>query len=94
MAGRFLIFRTPLDAQIETGIPIRYPVLLQEGRFAIVTNVGCGMRWTLVVRQTNASLKRTAKSCGPDAPMLASSLAGDPASHGGNKARLTRESAK
>jgi hypothetical protein len=25
-----------------------------EGRFAIVTNVGCGMRWTLEVRQTNA----------------------------------------
>src|SRR4029079_17715023 len=24
----------------------RHPVPLQEGRFAIVTNVGCGMRWT------------------------------------------------
>jgi hypothetical protein len=26
----------------------------QEGRFAIVTNVGRGMRWTLVARKTNA----------------------------------------
>ena len=25
----------------------------QEGRFAIVTNVGCGMRWTRQCRETN-----------------------------------------
>jgi hypothetical protein len=26
----------------------------QEGRIAIVTDVGSGMRWTLMVRETNA----------------------------------------
>ena len=49
----------------------RHPVP-KEGRFAIVTDVGCGMRWTLWRGKTNAR-KRTAKSCGPDAPTLASS---------------------
>ena len=33
----------------------------------------CGMRWTLLVRQANA-LRRTVKPCGPDSPMLGSSL--------------------
>ena len=33
----------------------RRPAPLKEGRFAIVTNVGCGMRWTLLVRQTSVS---------------------------------------
>jgi hypothetical protein len=50
----------------------RHPAL-QEGRIAIVTDVGRGMRWTLLVRETSAPRKRTAKPCGPDAPMLASS---------------------
>jgi hypothetical protein len=27
----------------------------QEGRFAIVTDVGSGMRWTLVARKTSAT---------------------------------------
>jgi hypothetical protein len=63
-----------------------------EGRFAIVTDVGHGMRWTRqrLARDGVAGrverlvsdhrvcgremLLRTAKSCGPDAPMLASSL--------------------
>ena len=64
-----------------------------EGRFAIVTDVGHGMRWTRQrfardgiagrvgerpVSGHQASrrgmLQRTAKSCGPDAPTLASSL--------------------
>jgi hypothetical protein len=62
-----------------------------EGRFAIVTDVGHGMRWTrqrfardgiagrverLVSDHRRADerrLQRTAKSCGPDAPTLASS---------------------
>jgi hypothetical protein len=50
----------------------------QEGRFAIVTNVGRGMRWMQVVsgatslRWTKHHL-HTAKSCGPDAATLASS---------------------
>src|SRR5436190_9031238 len=63
-----------------------------EGRFAIVTDVGHGMRWTrqrrcaIVIagrRKTREQLTphrrtmllRTAKSCGPDASTLASSLA-------------------
>jgi hypothetical protein len=62
-------------------------LLPHEGRFAIVTNVGCGMRWTCRrVRRT--LLVRTAKSCGPDAPTLASSFAGSfPQSDGGKRAR-------
>jgi hypothetical protein len=47
---------------------------LLEGRIAIVTDVGREMRWTLMCRRRTA-LMRTAKSCGPDAPMLASSFA-------------------
>ena len=61
----------------------------QEGRFAIVTNVGSGMRWTRRVSR-RMTMSRTAKSYGPGAPTLASSpqrrvprLAGD----GGKKAR-------
>jgi hypothetical protein len=69
-----------------------HPVPLR-GRFAIVTDVGHGMRWTRQrfardgiagrvgerpVSGHQASrrgmLQRTAKSCGPDAPTLASSL--------------------
>src|SRR5579871_6943654 len=37
-----------------------------EGRFAIVTDVGRGMRWTLCALRRTA-LTRTAKSCGPSA---------------------------
>jgi hypothetical protein len=55
----------------------RRPALAQEGRFAIVTNVERGMRWT---RQVSAQtlrgrliLSRTQKSCGPDTPTLVSS---------------------
>jgi hypothetical protein len=44
----------------------------QEGRIAIVTDVGCGMRWTRRVAR-RAAPTRTAKSCGPDAPTLVSS---------------------
>ena len=43
-----------------------------EGRFAIVTDAGRGMRWTLW-REGRARVRRTAKSCGPDIPMLMSS---------------------
>jgi hypothetical protein len=31
------------------------PAPLQEGRFAIVTNVGCGLRWTLEARKTKCA---------------------------------------
>jgi hypothetical protein len=51
------------------------PASFEEGRIAIVTNVERGMRWPLVARKTNAFSLRTAKSCGPDAPTLASSCA-------------------
>jgi hypothetical protein len=61
----------------------------EEGRLAIVTDAGCGMRWTrCVMRRMTRS--RTAKSCGSGAPTLApklvktrSRLTGD----GGKKAR-------
>ena len=35
------------------------------------------MRWTLAARETSAACRRTAKSCGSDAPMPASSLRED-----------------
>src|SRR6266576_3652530 len=50
----------------------------QEGRFPIVTDVGSGMRWTRELRKTNASVTRTAKSCGSGAPTLALSWRDDP----------------
>jgi hypothetical protein len=43
----------------------------QEGRFAVVTDVGSGMRWTLRLCVDVRSLKRTAKSCGSGAPKQA-----------------------
>jgi hypothetical protein len=46
-----------------------------EGRFAIVTDVGGGMRWTPQCAR-RARLKRTAKPCGPGAATLASSSSG------------------
>jgi hypothetical protein len=55
--------------------PFRTSRRLEEGRFAIVTNVGSGMRWTRpCVRRTRRS--RTVKACGPDAPTLAPSFRG------------------
>src|SRR3979411_2341384 len=53
---------------------LRYPVPLKRGVGAIVTDVGCGMRWTRAVSATNDVDPRTAKSCGPDAPTLVSSV--------------------
>ncbi len=47
-----------------------------EGRFAIVTDVGLGMRWTRVALLTRALTLRTAKSCGPDASMVGVKLRG------------------
>ena len=46
---------------------------LSEGRFAIVTNVGCGMRWTCR-RGRRTRPMRTAKSRCPDPPTLGSSF--------------------
>ena len=56
----------------------------QEGRIAVVTDVGCGMRWTLWAAADERGPRRTAKPCGPDTPTLVSSLAG------GNPARRRR----
>jgi hypothetical protein len=55
---------------------------LQEGRLAIVTDVGSGMRWTQSAEAQSlrgrAALMRTAKSCGSGAPTLALSRWYDP----------------
>src|ERR1700731_2194539 len=46
------------------------------------------MRWTLTARNDEARRTRTGKSCGPDAPTLASSLAESfPRGDGGKQAR-------
>ena len=53
---------------------LRASRLLLEGRIAIVTDVGSGMRWTrgCSVRfgAPAKAASRTAKTCGPDPPML------------------------
>ena len=49
----------------------------QEGRMRYRHETWGGMRWTRVTHETSA-LSRTAKSCGPDAPTLASSRWDDP----------------
>ena len=71
-----------------TSVTILHP---QEGRIAIVTDVGRGMRWTRRRCKTNGVFLRTAKSCGPDAPMLASRSQGVIRENdGGNKGRSPR----
>jgi hypothetical protein len=55
-----------------TSTSLGRPALFEEGRFAIVTNVGRGLRWTPLARQDEARGKRTAKSCGPGLSMLRS----------------------
>jgi hypothetical protein len=64
-----------------------------EGRLAIVTNVAvrCGGR---DAREGRACVKRTAKSCGPDAPTLASSGAEGSARRRWQESPVTGESAK
>ncbi len=54
--------------------PPARPAPDKEGRFAIVTNVGSGMRWPQC-RSRRMPILRTAKSCGPGAPRLALSFA-------------------
>jgi hypothetical protein len=58
-----------------------------EGRFAIVTNVGHGMRWTQAALLTRALCLRTAKSCGPDASMVGVKSAELSAGDGDKQAR-------
>src|SRR3954451_2490629 len=68
-----------------------------RGRFAVVTDVGSGMRWTragaVLLAPTNVSL-RTVKACGSDTPMLVSSRSRGSlrTDDGGQKARCTRKS--
>src|SRR3954451_14022430 len=89
--GKSLVFLSiPLSKNISLPTPPKSVacaarLVPKEGRLAIVTDVGNGMRWTLVARLTNVP-RRTAKSCGPDAPMLASSFAEEsPLGEGGKQ---------
>src|SRR5215212_8259859 len=61
-----------LDVEVETAL-CRFGPASSEGRFAIVTDVERGMRWTCQHGRRTV-LTRTAKSCGPGASMVASSL--------------------
>jgi hypothetical protein len=58
----------------------------QEGRFAVVSDVGSGMRWTLRRRVDERRLRWTAKACGPGAPTLALRSRDYPANDGGKRA--------
>ena len=51
------------------------PSRLDQRDVRVVTDVGCGMRWTLWRRVDERRLKRTAKSCGPGVPTLVLSCA-------------------
>jgi hypothetical protein len=53
-----------------------------------------GMRWTLLARKDEACLRRTAKSCGPDAPTLESSWWRQLRQRGWQTSPVTRESTK
>jgi hypothetical protein len=65
----------------------------KEGRFAIVTNVGRGMRWTRVA-PGRKRCSRTEKARGPDTLTPVSSWRRQTAGDGGKRAGLTGESAK
>jgi hypothetical protein len=72
---KYLYFHLTQITGFSRAIP--FPI---EGRFAIVTDVGFGMRWTRQRRRTGvpcgrATRLRTVKSCGPDASTPASSCA-------------------
>jgi len=68
------IRRSPLPCAVGqiTSTSLGRPALFQERRFAIVTDVGRGLRWTPLARQDEARGKRTAKSCGPGLSTLRS----------------------
>src|SRR5262245_27466058 len=66
----------PLRVCPKSNLQFPPPRTREEGRLAIVTEVGSGMRWTRrVIRRMTRS--RTAKSCGSGAPTLALSFAND-----------------
>src|SRR5712671_1042283 len=66
----FQKFRLPTDPN---HFHIHHCPVPSEGRWPTSSTWG-GMRWTRAARETSAVCWRTAKSCGSDAPMLASSL--------------------
>ena len=51
-----LIYRMYLDVYRKSEVLSARPALDPEGRFAIVTNVGRGMRWTQAALLTRAQL--------------------------------------
>src|SRR5882724_1024870 len=61
---------------VNVWLSLARPASDPEGRFAIVTNVGGGMRWTCRGARRTRSM-RTAKPCGPVPPTLGSSLRDD-----------------
>jgi hypothetical protein len=77
---KYFAFRLP---QIKS---ITSPSRPDRGAFRDRHGRWCGMRWTRGVAR-RATLTRTAKTCGPDAPTLASSFADDPQGDGGKRAR-------
>src|ERR1700692_1614801 len=80
----FGILEISLDGGVETGISRSGPVP-REGRFAIVTNAGQDAVDAGCASDESAGL-RTAKTCGPDASVLASSRRSFSAGDGGKKA--------
>jgi hypothetical protein len=70
------LWKNPLAPSGKSHLEARASQARQEGRFAIVTNVGHGMRWTRGAAR-RAVRSRTAKSCGLDASTLASSRRSD-----------------
>ena len=84
-----LIYVIRLDGSRKSEVLSCRPALDQEGRFAIVTNVGRGMRWTLwrrarLVVRTNGT-EADAKSCGPGLPTLRPSEQNDLLATGARK---------
>ena len=76
------------------GVKDAHPAPLMEGRIAVVTTRGAGMRWTRR-RCPTSGATRTAKWCGPGAPK-AGANADDAQAHRGGRwqsARFTGESA-
>jgi hypothetical protein len=87
-AKNILIFRRP-----KSGIYLFPSPPNKEGRFAIVTNVGLGMRWTRMA-PGRGRRSRTEKSCGPDTLTPVSSWRRQTADDGGKRAGLAGESTK
>jgi hypothetical protein len=83
----------------EIDIRCRRPALDQEGRFAIVTNVGCGMRWacrccSVIFRadEQHDAYGEIVWSWHPDADAKFATTLWRRAGDGGQKARRTEES--